>query len=194
MTSFDSRTRQAGFSYLWTLMVVAMLGLGMSIAAELYAVSAQREREKELLFVGHQFRAALRSYYQSQMRAGRKEYPASLEELLKDSRFPGIRRHLRRIYRDPVGGGTEWGLVRVGGRIVGVHSLSQQQPLKQDNFDLEDAAFASREHYSDWVFTYPANALAEPELAGEGAAAQPTNGLTPLDEPGTTGTLEGEQP
>lgn len=174
-------------------MMIATLGLGMSIAAELHAVSARREREQQLLFVGHQFRAALRSYYHAHMRAGRKEYPASLEELLKDNRFPGIRRHLRKIYQDPVNGGSEWGLVRVGGRIVGIHSLSQEHPLKQDNFDLEDAAFAHREKYGDWVFAYPANALLEPGMEGGGEASQATNGLVPLDEPGTAVTVEGEQ-
>jgi type II secretory pathway pseudopilin PulG len=171
-------------------MVIAMLGLGTSIAAQLHAVSARREREKELLFVGHQFRAALRSYYHAQMRAGRKEYPASLEELLKDNRFPGIRRHLRKLYRDPVHGGSEWGLVRVGGRIVGIHSLSQEQPLKQGNFDLEDAAFADREKYSDWVFTYPVNGLFEPDGQGEREAVPPTNG-PPHDAPDVAGTVEG---
>lgn len=148
-------------------MLVAMLGLGLSIAAEIYSVGARREREKQLLFVGHQFRGALRSYYHSHMRAGRKEYPTSLEELLKDGRFPGIRRHLRRVYPDPVQGGTDWGLVRVAGRIVGIHSLSEQRPLKKDNFDLDDAAFRNREKYSEWIFTYPSNAVIEPDAMND---------------------------
>lgn len=167
------RPRQRGFTYLWTLMTVAMLGVGMTIVGEVYSLGVRREREQELLFVGHQFRAALRSYYHAQMRAGKKDYPASLEELLKDTRFAGIRRHLRRIYKDPITGEAEWGLVRIGGRIVGIHSLSTDRPLKQDGFELEDASFRDREKYSEWVFTYPSNALLEPEAAVEGAEVVP---------------------
>jgi hypothetical protein len=42
-----------------------------------------------------------------------------------------MQRYLRRIYRDPMTSKTEWGLVQsVDGRIMGVHSLSKDKPLK----------------------------------------------------------------
>jgi hypothetical protein len=78
-----------------------------------------------------------------------------LEHLLKDPRHPGTQRYLRRIYRDPVTGGEEWGLVRgAGGEILGVHSLSEEPPLKQGNFSLADRDFAGKTKYADWVFMH----------------------------------------
>ena len=166
MTSFDEpESRQRGFSYVWTLMTIAMLGVGLSIAAEVYALGMKRERERELLFVGHEFRAALRSYYRAQMRAGQHEYPASLDDLLKDGRFPGNARHLRRIYIDPLTGNADWGLVRMGGRIVGIHSRSEGRPVKQDNFDMDDSAFRNRQKYSEWVFTYPPSLIVDAQMS-----------------------------
>jgi type II secretory pathway pseudopilin PulG len=150
-------------------MLVAMLGAGLAIAGESYSIAAQRDKEQELLFIGAQYRAALRSYRQAQIRGGLREYPASLEDLLKDNRFPGTRRHLRRLYRDPMTGTTEWGVVRVAGRIIGVHSLSEGTPLKQAGFDIDDAEFEGAETYADWVFmgaTGPGTPGAEREDEG----------------------------
>ena len=62
--------------------------------------AAQREREQELLFVGSQFRNAFMSYYGATP-AGRA-LPAFLEDLVEDNRFPVPRRHLRRVYADPM--------------------------------------------------------------------------------------------
>lgn len=41
-------------------------------------------------------------------------------------------------------GKAEWGLVVVAGRVVGVHSLSQDMPIKVANFEPAEAAFAGR--------------------------------------------------
>lgn len=146
--------RAGGFAYLWTLMVVAMIGLGLAVAADMYSVSVRRDKEKELIFAGRQIREAIGRYYESAPGAA-KQYPPSLDHLLKDPRTPGVRRHLRRIYSDPVTGEAEWGLVIVAGRVVGVHSLSQDKPIKVANFEPAEAAFAGKEKYSEWVFTYP---------------------------------------
>ena len=48
------------------------------------------------------------------------------------------------IYPDPLTGKAEWGLARAGGRIVGVHSLSDRQPHKEDGFDADDQRFRGR--------------------------------------------------
>lgn len=149
-----SRRPQSGFSYLWTLMLVGTLSVGMVVTSELYSVTLKRERERQLLFIGHEFREAIRSYYDFGV-AGAKEYPQRVEDLLKDPRSARLVRHLRRIYQDPVSGTADWGYVRVGGRIVGVHSLSEAEPLKRDGFEPDDAAFSGAARYSDWVFAYP---------------------------------------
>ena len=44
-------------------------------------------------------------------------------------------RHLRRLYRDPITGQDEWGLVEApGGGVMGVYSRSEDEPIKSGNF------------------------------------------------------------
>jgi type II secretory pathway pseudopilin PulG len=160
-----SSYKAGGFAYLWTLMIVAFMGIGLAIGGDLYATSLKREKEKELLFVGHQFRAAIARYLQANAGGVQGVYPASIDDLLKDPRFPGVQRHLRRLYRDPITGRSEWAPVMQNGRVVGVHSLSEQVPIKQDNFDDSDKSFRHKQRYADWKFTYPADLLAEAEGA-----------------------------
>jgi type II secretory pathway pseudopilin PulG len=151
-------SRQAGFSYLWVLLLVALMGVGLTVVAEMDSTISQRDREKALLATGRQFQIAIGRYYEGTT-GGRNEYPASLEDLLQDPRYPGAMRHLRKIFIDPITGKAEWGLVRVGGRIVGVHSLSEKTPIKQANFEAEVSHFAGAQKYTDWVFTYPTDLI-----------------------------------
>lgn len=153
----------AGFSYLWVLLLVAFMGLGLTIAVEVDSTAAQRDKEQELLAIGRQFRTAIGRYYAIQPAGGRHEYPATLEDLLRDNRVPGIARHLRKIFVDPMTGKEEWGLIRVGGRIVGVHSLSAKMPIKQDNFEAEEMNFRGKQSYADWIFAYPADVMLQVE-------------------------------
>lgn len=162
---------QTGFSYLWMLLLVALMGIALTISAELLATSARRDREATLLAFGRQFQTAIERYYESALPGGRKEYPNSLEDLLQDPRFPGIKRHLRKIPLDPITGKLEWGFTRLAGRIVAVHSLSEMLPVKQAGFDLDIAHFANAKKYSDWVFAYPPGLL---------ATSIGTNGLKPF--------------
>lgn len=146
--------RERGYSYLFVLMAIALIGVGLSVAAEIYSVSVRRDQERELLFIGNQFRDAIRRYYEASP-GGQKQYPESLDVLLRDQRLPGTHRHLRKLYSDPLTGKVEWGVVRVAGRIVGIHSLSAEKPIKVANFDLPEISFEGKARYSDWVFTYP---------------------------------------
>ena len=144
---------QRGFTYLAMLMFVAITGAASSSIAALWSQGAQREKERELLFVGNQYRQAIEAYYK-RAPAGEKRYPASLEELLADRREGTVRHHLRRLYRDPITNSADWGLVKdAGGRILGVHSLSTDTPFKTGNFLPRDQALAGRTRYSDWVFS-----------------------------------------
>lgn len=152
-----------------------------------------REREAELLFIGQQFRQAIRSYYESSPEAART-FPPTLDDLIEDRRLPVVRRHLRRIWRDPVTGKAEWGLVRMpDGRITGVHSLSTERPRKIAEFPAGMETFATATRYRDWVFDFRpgADAAAVPATpaTGPGAPAPatvttPSPGVpvtTPLD-------------
>ncbi len=162
----------AGFTYLWVLLLVAFMGLSLVLATDIQSTLTRRDQERELLAIGRQFRGAIASYYELSAGGGPKEYPATLEDLLRDNRSPGIRRHLRKVFIDPMTGKAEWGLERVSGRIAGIHSLSSRLPIKQDGFAPEDAAFRGKQKYSDWVFTHPANLLLQTEA--ESAAGSPS--------------------
>lgn len=151
--------RKQGFAYLWTLLLVALMGVGLTVGAEIYSTSVRRDKEKELLFIGHQFRDAIGRYYENPTPDGKHVYPATLSELIQDTRFPDMRRYLRRIYIDPLTGKSEWGLVTIGGRIVGVHSLSEKEPIKVDGFEPSEAAFRGEKSYSSWVFSYSQNIM-----------------------------------
>ncbi|MBK7549755.1 MAG: type II secretion system protein [Rhodoferax sp.] len=133
----------SGFTYVGLLIVVVLFGLGSVGAARLLASSERSEREKELLFIGHQFRQAIRSYVESGPIAG--QFPATLEDLLFDSRTTPPRRHLRKIFVDPVTGKRQWGMVSAPeGGIMGVYSLSELEPMKKSNFRTEDSHFAAK--------------------------------------------------
>jgi len=120
----SSRRSQAGFTYLWVLMGVAIMGVGLVAATEVWVLSAQRERREQQEWVGQQFVQAIGSYHDGGP-AGLHAYPDSFEQLLEDRRFAVPRRHLRRIYRDPLTGSANWEPVTCGGRgICGVRSTA----------------------------------------------------------------------
>lgn len=144
---------ERGFTYAAMLLAVAIVGIGLASAGTLWSTAAQRDKEQELLFAGDQFRRAIRSYVVAS--PGVQRYPRRLEDLLADERFPSARRHLRRIYRDPLTGTREWGLVEApGGAIMGVYSLSQATPFKTSGFRDEDRSFEGARRFSDWKFLY----------------------------------------
>lgn len=142
--------RQTGFTFIGVLAAVAIMGAVLGATMEVWHTTLQREKEQELLFVGNQFRQAIGGYY----RAGKK-YPVTLAALLKDPRQPATRRYLRKIYHDPMTGKAEWGL-QLGphGEIMGVHSLSEDHPIKVSGFSRMNRDFAKAEKYSAWVFSY----------------------------------------
>jgi type II secretory pathway pseudopilin PulG len=147
------RTGQQGFTYLALLFVVAIMGVTLALAATVWHTAQQREKERELLFIGGQFRQALAWYYHGS--PGMKRYPATLADLVKDPRFPNVRRHLRRVYLDPMTGKAEWGVVRnLEGGIIGVHSLSRVAPIRRAFPEGPYRDFAGKTRYADWKFVY----------------------------------------
>lgn len=146
--------RQQGFTYIGSMVLIVIMGIMLAAAGEVWHLVQKREKEQELLFVGNQMRRALALYYEHTPAVGRR-YPLSLEELLKDPRYPNTQRYLRKIFADPITGGAEWGLLKgPNGEIFGVHSLSEEEPLKKSQFSLADRSFEGKSKYSDWVFMY----------------------------------------
>lgn len=145
-----------GFTYIGLLIAVAFIGVALAAVGTVWSQTRQREKERELLFVGGQFRQAIDQYYENPPPGRIKQFPKKLEDLLQDDRVPFARRYLRRIYPDPMTGSAEWGLLRGGDNsIVGVYSLSDGVPLKTANFDIADAALAEKQHYYEWHFVAP---------------------------------------
>jgi len=146
-----SARRSRGFTYIGILVAVAILGVSLAAAGTLWSFSAKRDKEAELLFIGHQFRNAIARYRAAG--GGAFLLPKELTDLVDDDRSPVPRHFLRKIYRDPMTGKDDWTLIRTNdGRIIGVASSSIATPIKKKNFDLDDALFEDKECYCDWQF------------------------------------------
>jgi type II secretory pathway pseudopilin PulG len=143
---------QGGIAFIGLLLMIAAMSASLAVAGTIWHQVRQREKESELLFVGMQYRDAIRRYFET----GSQTYPPNLEVLLLDPRYPAIRRHLRRPWHDPINGSEEWGLVKAPeGGIMGVHSLAAGTPIKQAKFPVELGwKEGARESYADWLFVY----------------------------------------
>jgi type II secretory pathway pseudopilin PulG len=144
-----------GFTYLGLLFLLAAMGLAAAGTVKLGHVQQRRMAEDELLFVGREFRRALQSYNEATPAGRVVTTPRSLNDLLRDTRHQPPKRHLRRIYPDPLTGRAEWALIQAhDGSLVGVHSLSDDTPIRMDNFPSEFFHFKNKTRYSEWVFVF----------------------------------------
>jgi type II secretory pathway pseudopilin PulG len=174
------RPEQRGFTYIGLLIFVAILSIGLALIGQVWHTAMKREKETELLFIGDEFRTAIANFYEGSP-GGVKKFPMSLEELLEDRRFPVPKRHLRKIYHDPMTGEARWGLVEFpAGGIMGVYSLSELRPLKIAGFRMRDQAFADGTSYADWKFGYDTAATAETDST---SAPVPAAGLPGAEAP-----------
>ena len=146
-----ARRSAGGFTYVGLLALVVLIGLMLAAAGEVAATAAQRERETQLLWVGHEYRAAIRRYW-----SHKRVYPQSLQDLLGAAPDAPVQvRFLRRLYPDPMTNAVDWVLVPAPqGGIMGVTSSSKRAPLKTGHFDEGDKDFANASAYSDWQFTF----------------------------------------
>ena len=186
-------TRQAGFTYLGLLAAVVLMGLLLTMAARVWSLTEQREREEQLLFAGDSIRFAIAAYY-----AHGHRYPNALQDLLVDSRSPVPVHYLRRLYIDPMTNGTDWQLVPAPeGGIKGIYSASKLAPIKRQNFAEIDKGFTDKDCYCAWQFVYeprlrrwgaPGNPAPAP---GNPAPGNPAPGNPPRGSPGPGGPAPG---
>lgn len=167
-----SSGREAGFTYLGLLALIALIGLLLAAAGQVASTTAQREREVELLFIGHAYRDAIGRYV-----AHKGRFPQSLEELLGTaSDDPLPMRYLRRLYPDPMTRANDWTLVPgPNDGIMGVASASTGAPLKHANFDSADVGFGDAETYRDWVFRFEPRRGFLPGPAGAAPTTAPSH-------------------
>jgi type II secretory pathway pseudopilin PulG len=149
----SSQGGQRGAILIMLLVMVVILGLTAGMAGQSWRSTVQRAREAELLWRGQQYQQAIASY--SSVKHGSQQMlPATLEHLLRDPRFPGVVRHLRKLYDDPMTG-DEWQLVTdPAERIIGVRSSSDLEPFQKDGFPDALSKLAGKNSYSEWEFVY----------------------------------------
>jgi type II secretory pathway pseudopilin PulG len=152
-----------GFAYVMLLVMVAILGMFAAGSLQLGSQMSRQDAEQALMDVGGEIQRALYSYSGTATTAGggkasenMAKGPRTLEELLRDSRTPSTKRHLRQIYADPMTGSTQWGIIKdPAGFILGIYSKSSERPIKQTNFDSVQTHFEDAESYSKWIFGLP---------------------------------------
>ena len=183
---------QRGFTYLAVLFAVAILGAVLASTAVVWQAQVQRDKEQELIFIGHAYRQAIAQYYERTPGTA-KQFPKKLEDLLEDKRQTRLTRYLRKVYRDPMAASKEWGLVTgPDASIVGVYSLSTKAPIKQAKFDEEDKDFIGAARYSDWKFIYTLPTQAAPSATPSNTDKSITQAI-PNTIPGQANPAPGSQ-
>ncbi len=143
-----------GFTYPAALLLIIIVSVSLMVVQKQWSTIVQREKEKELFFRAGKIIDGIESFYQNSSAAS-PQYPRSLKVLLKDNRSLGLKRYLRKIYKDPMTQDGNWGLVYDGkGGIKGVFSQSKKEPLKKGNFSKNYKSFENKKKYSDWKFVY----------------------------------------
>jgi type II secretory pathway pseudopilin PulG len=140
-----------GFTLVGLLALIVVISLMLAAGVQIASTAAQRDREAQLLWVGHEYRVAIGRYW-----SRKRAYPQTLQELLGGAPDDPVQvRYLRHLYPDPMTNAVDWVLVPApSGGIMGVSSRSRRAPLKTGNFDDADQDFANASAYGDWQFTF----------------------------------------
>jgi type II secretory pathway pseudopilin PulG len=144
---------QKGFTYPAALFLIIVVSISLMTVQKQWSTITKRDKEKELFFRADQIVSAIESYYQNSP-GGSQQYPRSFKVLLKDNRFPNLKRHLRKLFQDPM---TKdgWGLIYDGkGAIKGIFSKSDDEPIKKGGFPKRYKDLENKKRYSEWKFVY----------------------------------------
>jgi len=139
---------------LGVLILVAVMSIALTGAGRYWSTIVKREREAELLYRGDQIRKAIAAYYNNPPEGQEKAYPRQFSDLLKDPRYPNLKRHLRKWYTDPMTRESWVYVMDAAKRLKGVHSAHQGTPLKKGNFPREYRDFENAQTYQDWAFVF----------------------------------------
>lgn len=166
---------QSGFAFLSLMLAIVVIGIVATSALQWGSAYGQRDAEAQLLFVGEEIQKAL-SRYADATPAGLPRSPTSLQELVRDPRYPGVVRHLRQLYIDPFTGNADWAVIQDPfGRIVAVHSRSKLKPIKTKGFELSLGHLQDNKAkaYDEWLFWGPGMSAALVPISASGSAPLP---------------------
>jgi type II secretory pathway pseudopilin PulG len=153
MPSGSRPRRVAGVTYFGILVLVALIGLSLALAAPVVSTALRRDNETQLLWVGHAYREAIGRYYHHHGR-----FPVDLPALLADPTGTVPEHYLRTLYPDPMTTDTPWVLQKApDGGVMGIASGSTKVPIKVARFEEEDVDFDKAATYADWRFIYDPN-------------------------------------
>jgi len=144
---------QQGYTYIGLLILVAMTATLSAGVLRTGAVVQRHGAEDALLEAGSDLANALYTYSQATPQ-GKNPRPQSIDDLLRDPRFPKIVvRHLRRIPLDPMTGQERWGALMSDSApgIDAFYSLSDLQ-AQRTIFKPKYADFADKRYYREWLF------------------------------------------
>lgn len=96
---------EEGYILIAVLFLVALVLIGLAVAAPRMAQSIQRDKEIELVHRGEQYKRAIKLYYR---KFG--AYPTSIDQLLNTNNL----RFLRKRYTDPITGKDDWRMIHLG--------------------------------------------------------------------------------
>jgi hypothetical protein len=125
-------TDEDGFTMLWVLFAMLLIAL----ASQKVFVNASKQALREKLLLQKSILTAYQKGIESYLNSSpgvQKNYPIELQDLLVDSRQIQIKRHLRKLYADPmqpqVPVDQAWGIVRNNqGQITSVYSIIKDLP------------------------------------------------------------------
>ncbi len=154
MTHPPARASQ-GFTYVGLMVLVAVIGVASAATVQVGELARRRAAEEQLLFIGKQYIRAFLDYELNTPEGSGSRAPSRLADLLHDPRHPGIKRHLRQLYPDPITGKLDWELVQApGGGIMGIKSRSCAPTIKQRFTEGDWMYLDGQKRYCDWTFAY----------------------------------------
>ena len=101
----SKRKNETGYLLLSVMLLITVMLIMLSVEAPRIAQQIQREKEEELVHRGEQYAIAIRKFFHKN-----GNYPTSIEQLEDTNHI----RYLRKRYKDPFTGETDWKLIHAG--------------------------------------------------------------------------------
>src|ERR1700681_688388 len=123
-TARRSTHREDGYALMMVVFFTALLLIATMVAAPRILLEGKREKEKEMIWRGHQYVRGVKLYFRKMGR-----FPTAIDDLTKPK--TGSLRFMRQAYKDPMNGEDgSWRLIYVGptGQLIG--SLKPPQTLQ----------------------------------------------------------------